>query len=91
MIELEGPRRYAPNVVAAAFAAVLDHDVEAKVLPWAEWCELYLSWGLTPRSAAAMVEARSLTFTVPRNKRPGAHRVGRGSSAYPLHWPAHAS
>jgi hypothetical protein len=56
VIELEGPRRYAPNDVAAAFAAVLDHDVEAKVLPWAEWCELHLSCGLTPCPAAAMVE-----------------------------------
>jgi NAD(P)H dehydrogenase (quinone) len=56
VIELEGPRRYAPNDVAAAFAAVLGRDVEAKVLPSAEWRASYLSWGLTPRSAAAMAE-----------------------------------
>jgi NAD(P)H dehydrogenase (quinone) len=56
VIELEGPRRYAPNDVARAFAAVLDRDVEAKVLPSTEWYSIYLSWGLTPRSAAAMVE-----------------------------------
>jgi len=56
VIELEGPRRYAPNDVAAAFAAVLDRHVEAKVLPPTEWHATYLSWGLTPRSAAAMAE-----------------------------------
>jgi NAD(P)H dehydrogenase (quinone) len=56
VIELEGPRRYAPNEVAAAFAALLDRAVEAKVLPSTEWYSTYLSWGLTPRSAAAMAE-----------------------------------
>jgi NAD(P)H dehydrogenase (quinone) len=56
VIELEGPRRYAPNDVAAAFGAVLDRDVEARVLPPTEWRSTYLSWGLTPRSAAAMAE-----------------------------------
>jgi NAD(P)H dehydrogenase (quinone) len=56
VIELEGPRRYTPNDVAAAFAAALDRDVEAKVLPSTEWRAAFLSWGLTPRSAAAMAE-----------------------------------
>jgi NAD(P)H dehydrogenase (quinone) len=56
VIELEGPRRYTPNDVAATFSAVLDRDVEAKVLPSTEWYSTYLSWGLTPRSAAAMAE-----------------------------------
>ena len=56
VIELEGPRRYAPNDVAAAFAAVLARDVEARVLPSTQWRATYLSWGLTPRSAAAMVD-----------------------------------
>jgi NAD(P)H dehydrogenase (quinone) len=56
VIELEGPRSYAPNDVAAAFAAVLDRDVEAKVLPSTEWYSTYPSWGLTPRSTAAMAE-----------------------------------
>jgi NAD(P)H dehydrogenase (quinone) len=56
VIELEGPRRYTPNDVAAAFAGALDRDVEAKVLPATEWHATYLSWGLTPRSAAAMTE-----------------------------------
>jgi NAD(P)H dehydrogenase (quinone) len=56
VIELEGPRRYAPHDVATAFAAVLGRDVEAKVLPSTEWRATYLSWGLTPRTAAAMAE-----------------------------------
>jgi uncharacterized protein YbjT (DUF2867 family) len=56
VIELEGPRRYAANDVAAAFAGVLGRDVKATELPWAEWRDLYLSWELTPRSAIAMAE-----------------------------------
>jgi hypothetical protein len=34
----------------------LPTNVEAKVLPSTEWRAIYLSWGLTPRSAAAMAE-----------------------------------
>jgi NAD(P)H dehydrogenase (quinone) len=56
VIELEGPRRYSPHDVAAAFAVVLGRDVEAKVLPPSEWHSTYLSWGLTARSAEAMAE-----------------------------------
>ena len=33
VIELEGPRRYAPHDVAAAFSTVLQRPVEAQVLP----------------------------------------------------------
>jgi NAD(P)H dehydrogenase (quinone) len=56
VIELEGPHRYTPRDVAAAFAAVLRQPVEARVLPSAEWHSTYLSWGLTHRSAEAMTE-----------------------------------
>jgi NAD(P)H dehydrogenase (quinone) len=56
VIELEGPRRYAPHDVAAAFSTVLQRPVEAQVLPPAEWHSVFLSWGLTRRSAEAMAE-----------------------------------
>jgi len=56
VIELEGPRRYAPHDVAAAFSTVLQRPVEAQVLLPAEWHSAFLSWGLTHRSAQAMAE-----------------------------------
>ena len=56
VIELEGPRRYAPNDVAEAFAKVLGRPVAAQILPPSEWLGAYAQWGLTPRSAEAMSE-----------------------------------
>jgi NAD(P)H dehydrogenase (quinone) len=56
IIELEGPRRYAPKDVATAFAKVLCRSVEAQILPEMEWRPTCRSWGLTPRSSEAMVE-----------------------------------
>ncbi len=55
-LELEGPRRYAPAEVAAAFAHVLKRSVKAEILPREHWAETYRSWGLTPRSIEAMTE-----------------------------------
>jgi NAD(P)H dehydrogenase (quinone) len=56
VIELEGPSRYAPHDVAAAFSTVLQRPVEAQVLPTTEWHSVFLSWGITHRSAEAMAE-----------------------------------
>jgi NAD(P)H dehydrogenase (quinone) len=56
IIELEGPRRYTPNDVAAAFATVLGRPVKAQILPEIEWRPTYRSWGLTPCSSEAMAE-----------------------------------
>jgi len=56
IVELEGPRRYGPNDVAAAFSKVLGRPVEAHILPPSEWLGVYAQWGLTSRSAAAMSE-----------------------------------
>jgi NAD(P)H dehydrogenase (quinone) len=56
VVELEGPRRYAPNDVAEAFARVLGRSVEAQILPPSEWLGAYAQWGLKPRSAEAMSE-----------------------------------
>ena len=55
-VDFEGPRRYAPNDVAAAFAEVLGRPVRAELLPPSEWAATYARWGLTPRSAEAMAE-----------------------------------
>jgi NAD(P)H dehydrogenase (quinone) len=56
VIELEGPRRYAPNDVATAFAEVLGRPVTAEILPPSRWPAIYAQRGLTPRSAEAMAE-----------------------------------
>jgi len=56
VVELEGPRRYAPNDVAEALARVLGRPVEAQILPPSERLSAYAQWGLTPRSAEAMSE-----------------------------------
>ena len=55
-VELEGPRRYAPMDVAAAFATVLGRDVDATILPASAWAAAFRSWGLTPKSVEAMSE-----------------------------------
>lgn len=56
VIEFEGPRRYAPRDVAEAFARVLHRPVVAAEVARTEWDATFGSWGLTPRSAAAMAE-----------------------------------
>jgi uncharacterized protein YbjT (DUF2867 family) len=56
VVELEGPRRYAPHDVAEAFSKVLRRPVKAQTLPPSDWLGTYTEWGLTPRSAEAMSE-----------------------------------
>ena len=56
IVELEGPRRYSPQDVAATFATVLDRAVQARALEPGQWHATFRSWGLTDRSAAAMSE-----------------------------------
>jgi uncharacterized protein YbjT (DUF2867 family) len=56
VIELEGPRRYAPAEVAAALAEILGREVAAQILPPDAWPSAYATWGLTPHSAAAIGE-----------------------------------
>jgi NAD(P)H dehydrogenase (quinone) len=79
VVELEGPRRYAPNDVAEAFARVLGRSVEAQILPPSEWLRTYAQWGLTPRSAEAMSEMLA-GFN-------GGHIVFEGSEADTMHGP----
>lgn len=59
VVELEGPRRYSPNDVAAAFASVLQRPVSAHTLPQSGWPEVFRTWGMSPGSSvqmAAMVD-----------------------------------
>ncbi|MEP6898013.1 MAG: NmrA family NAD(P)-binding protein [Rhodanobacter sp.] len=46
VIELEGPQRYSPHDVAQAFAAVLEHDVEAFEVPRDQWVTRFVSEGM---------------------------------------------
>lgn len=52
VVELEGPRRIAPNDIAAAFARILRHPVKAEIVERAGWDALFRSQGMknpTPR------------------------------------------
>src|SRR5258705_6103296 len=52
VVELEGPRRVAPNEIAAAFAKLLGRPVRMEAVPRASWEELFKSQGVknpTPR------------------------------------------
>jgi uncharacterized protein YbjT (DUF2867 family) len=48
IIELHGPADYSPNDVAAAFAAVLNRNVQAVALPESEWQAMLSSFGFSP-------------------------------------------
>lgn len=45
IVELEGPRRYSPNDVAAGFAAALGHPVRVDGVPRAEWEAIFRAGG----------------------------------------------
>lgn len=52
VIELEGPRRVAPNEIAAVFTALLDRNVKMEAVPRETWEHLFKSQGMknpTPR------------------------------------------
>jgi uncharacterized protein YbjT (DUF2867 family) len=46
VIELEGPRRYSPQDMAQALAAVLEHDVEALAIPRDRWATRFVDEGM---------------------------------------------
>jgi NAD(P)H dehydrogenase (quinone) len=79
IVELEGPRRYAPSDVAGAFAKVLGRPVEAQILPPSDWLGAYAQWGLTPRSAEAMSDMLTAFNS--------GHIVFEGSEADTMHRP----
>jgi len=45
VIELEGPRRYSANDIAAGFSSVLERPVRAEVVPHDQWETLFRSQG----------------------------------------------
>ena len=52
VVELEGPRRVAPNEIAAAFAGLLQRPVRMEAVPRESWEELFTAQGMknpTPR------------------------------------------
>ena len=46
VIELEGPRRYSANDIAAGFSAALEHPVRGEVVPHDQWETLFRSQGM---------------------------------------------
>lgn len=46
IVELEGPRRYSANDIAAGFAATLGHSVRAEIVPSETWEALFRSQGM---------------------------------------------
>ena len=46
VIELEGPRRYSANDIAAGFSAALERPVRAEAVPHDQWETLFRSQGM---------------------------------------------
>jgi uncharacterized protein YbjT (DUF2867 family) len=45
VVELSGPRKVSPNDIAATFATILGHPVQAAAVPRSQWEELFRSQG----------------------------------------------
>ncbi len=56
VIELEGPRRYTPNDVAAALQTIVRRPVRPSIAPRSEWSALFESEGVSAESAAMRAE-----------------------------------
>lgn len=56
IVELEGPRDYAPEDVAAAIGAILNKRVKATAVPREGWAVFFESKGNSPAAALAWVE-----------------------------------
>jgi uncharacterized protein YbjT (DUF2867 family) len=56
VVELATEPSLSPIDVAAAFTSVFDREIKSFVVPRDQWMPTYRSWGLTSRSAEAMVE-----------------------------------
>jgi uncharacterized protein YbjT (DUF2867 family) len=46
VIELEGPRRYSANDIAAGFSAVLESPVQVEAVPHDQWETMFRSQGM---------------------------------------------
>jgi len=56
IIELHGAADYSPNDVAAAFAAVLNREVQAVAVPESEWQSTISSFGFSPEAVNSYSE-----------------------------------
>ncbi|WP_348633038.1 NmrA family NAD(P)-binding protein [Rhizobium sp. CCGE532] len=62
---VEGPNRYSPNDVAAAFAASLGRDVRVDVIPRETWEDAYRSLGFSDAAARSYARMTALTADGP--------------------------
>jgi uncharacterized protein YbjT (DUF2867 family) len=57
VVELEGPKRYTPDEIAATFSRLLEHEVRLKTLPRTQWESLFRSHGMkNPAPRIAMLD-----------------------------------
>jgi NAD(P)H dehydrogenase (quinone) len=57
VVELEGPRRYSANDIAAGFSAVLERPVRAEAVPRDQWETLFRSQGMkNPKPRIRMID-----------------------------------
>lgn len=56
LIEVAGPRKYAPRDLAAAFSKLLNRPVEAVVVPRETWVETFVSQGIPAEKTAYRIE-----------------------------------
>jgi uncharacterized protein YbjT (DUF2867 family) len=62
---VEGPTRYSPNDVAAAFAAALGRAVRVDVIPRENWEDAYRSLGFSDAAARSYARMTALTADGP--------------------------
>ncbi|TDW20774.1 uncharacterized protein YbjT (DUF2867 family) [Rhizobium azibense] len=62
---VEGPKRYSPNDVAAAFAAALGRAVRVDVIPRGNWEDAYRSLGFSDAAAHSYARMTALTADGP--------------------------
>jgi uncharacterized protein YbjT (DUF2867 family) len=55
-IEVDGPRRYSPNDIAAALSSVLGRSVQSVAVPRAEWVNNFVAQGTPEERTAPRVE-----------------------------------
>ena len=85
VVYIEGPGRYTPNDVAAAFAVALDRDVRLDVVPLAQWRDTFRQMGFSDADGDSYTRMTAATVDdveLPVRPRTWPHRTGR------LHPPA---
>lgn len=59
---VEGPERYSPNDVAAAFAAAIGKPVAVKVIPRDQWVAMYRKLGFSEAAAASYARMTAVSL-----------------------------